>query len=363
VTGRPSGRSTARTIPPRQTVPVPESDWPPDAQRFAADVTSREFFQAVRLLERLFPNRAAVGEFADPADEVVRFAVTPGTAFPASEIQALEPPPAPGEPPRMTVNFMGTHGPQGVMPLVYNAFVAERTRARDHALREFLDIFNHRIISLFYRAWAKYRVDALSERPAADGVRDPFAQHLLDLVGLGTPGLQRRLPMSDQALLQYAGLLGPQPRSAVALEQLLADYFDVRAEVQQFVGAWFSIDASSQTSLDDHGPETQLGLGAVVGDELWDCQSRVRVRLGPLARRDYDRFLPGGEAHEQLRALVRFYAGDEIEFELQLVLARDEVPACVLGGDDASGASTLGWSTWLRSAPLSRDPDDTVLTL
>ena len=363
MTGRPSSRGSSGTIPIRPTVPLSDADWPAEAQRFAADATSREFFQAVRLLERLFPTRAPVGEFADPSDEAVRFVANPTTAFPASEIQALEPPRAPGEPPRLTVNFMGVHGPQGVLPLVYGAFVAERTRSRDHALREFLDIFNHRVISLFYRAWAKYRIDALSERPPADGARDPFTQHLFDLVGLGTPALQGRLPMSDQALVQYAGLLGPQPRSAVALEQLLADYFDVRAEVQQFVGAWFSIDDSSQTSLDDQGPETQLGLGAVVGDELWDCQSRVRVRLGPLARRDYDRFLPGGDAHEQLRALVRFYAGDEIEFELQLVLARDDVPACVLGGDDASGASTLGWSTWLRSAPLARDPDDTVLTL
>lgn len=368
-------RTTSKTLPPvprRASEMLGAADWPPEAERIAADVTSRDFFQTVRLLERLFPDRAPVGGFADPRDEVVRFSANPSTAFPASEILELEAPWARATPPRMTVNFFGLHGPQGVMPLVYNAYVAERTRARDHALRDFLDIFNHRLISLFYRAWEKTHVDVMSERPArvgesdggrdggSDGARDPFSQHLLDLVGLGTARLQGRQPLDDRAMLQYAGLLAPQPRSAAALEQLIEDYFDVPAELEQFVGGWFAIDESTQCRLDDADASAQLGAGAVAGDEVWDAQSRVRLRLGPLSRRQYDQFLPGGDAHERLRGLVRFYTGDEYEVELQLVLARDEVPAFVLG---EGGGVPLGWSTWLRSAPMARDPDETVLIL
>jgi type VI secretion system protein ImpH len=132
-------------------------------------------------------------------------------------------------------------------------------------------------------------------------------------------------------------------------------------EVEQFVGAWYPLERATQCELDEDGPSTQLGLGAVAGDELWDLQSRVRVRLGPLTRAQYDRFLPGGSAHEQLRALTRFFGNDQLDFEIQLVLARDEVPPCTLGGDDAG--LPLGWCTWIKTVPFGRDADETTFTL
>jgi type VI secretion system protein ImpH len=324
--------------------------------------TSFDFFQAVRLLQRLRPDRAPVGRFRQPSAEVARFAANVATVFPASEIQALTlPPDEPGADglPRMTVNFMGLTGPLGVMPAVYTRHVADRVRARDTALRDFLDLFHHRIVSLFYRAWEKYRFTVVRERDEAD----PVSEHLRDLVGIGTGGLDGRFPLPDEALLFYSGLLSMQPRSAQALEQVVADYFEVPVSVQQFVGAWYPLTLPSQCLLgEDVGPAGQLGLGAVAGDEVWDVQSRVRLRLGPIPRQRYDRFLPGGSAFEPLRALVRFFSDDQLEFDVQLVLARDDVPGCVLGEDDAA-APPLGWCTWLRSAPFTRDPDDTVLDL
>jgi type VI secretion system protein ImpH len=320
--------------------------------------TAFDFFQAVRVLERLHPDRAPVGGFGDPGSEVVRFGVNPRVAFPPSEIHALEPGEE-GAPPRMTVSFMGLTGPQGVLPLNYSLLVSERIAARDASMRDFFDIFNHRLISLFYLAWEKYRFTVGYERDQ----RDRFTHHLLDLVGLGTPGLQRRLPLPDSTLAFYAGLLGIAQRPAVALEQLLEDYFGVPVEIEQFVGGWYRLDEGTQCHVgDEDGPSGQLGLGAVAGDEVWDQQARARIRLGPLARAQYDEFLPGGRAYGPLRALVRFAGGDHIDFEIQLVLARDEVPACELGGDDAASLP-LGWCTWLRSAPLARDPDETILTL
>jgi type VI secretion system protein ImpH len=318
--------------------------------------TSFEFFQAVRVLERLFPGRSPVGDFHQPSEEVARFTVNPDTAFPASEIQALDI--DDGRPPRVTVNFMGLTGPEGVLPYCYSLLVSERIRDRDTAARDFLDLFHHRIISLFYRAWEKYRFSVSYERDQ----QDRLTQHLKDLVGLGEPGLQNRLGIRDDAVLFYTGLLGPQQRSAAALEQLIGDYFGVPAAVEQFVGGWYPLSAGTECTIGEEGdPSEQLGWGAVAGEEVWDPQARVRLRLGPLTRSQYDEFLPLGSAYQPLRTLTRFFCGEQFDFEVQLVLARDEVPPSMLGGEGPG--SPLGWCTWMRSRPFARDADDTILTL
>lgn len=319
--------------------------------------TSFEFFQAVRVLERLFPDRSSVGGFEEPREEVARFGANTGIAFPASEIQTLDI--EPDGQIKLTVNFMGMNGPLGIMPLYYSLLVAERARARDRALRDFLDMFNHRFVSLFYRAWEKNRFAVAYERSQSDRV----TSHLLDLIGLGTEGTRNLLNVPDESLLFYAGLLGLQGRPAVGLEQLLEDYFDVPVEVVQFVGGWYPLSAGSQCSLgDETSVSSELGVGSVAGDEIWDQQARVRLRIGPLTRRQYEEFLPTGSAYEELRTLVQFYSDDRFDFEAQLVLAREEVPGCVLGDDDAT-ATPLGWCTWVRSAPFPRDADETVLIL
>jgi type VI secretion system protein ImpH len=316
-----------------------------------------DFFQAVRLLEKFVPGRVPVGRFAKPRDEVVRFAVHNSVVFPASQIQRLAW--REGLAPLMTVNFMGLTGPVGALPLYYTLMLAERARVRDTGIRDFFDIFNHRIISLFYQAWEKYRFAVEYERRG----RDPFLHHLLDMIGLGTAGLAGRQAVADDALAFYAGILSQCPRSAVAFQQLLEDYFEVPVEVVQFAGAWYRLSRDMQTCLDNGDTVSeQLAFGVVAGDEVWDEQSRVRIRLGPLTLRQYLDFLPTGTAFAPLRAMARFYAGDQMDFEAQLILARGEVPICELGREDESGPR-LGWVSWSKVAAMGRDPEDTVLEL
>jgi type VI secretion system protein ImpH len=323
--------------------------------RLSDEATSFGFFQAVRLLERLFPERRPVGGFGDPADEAVRFVVTPSIAFPPSEIRHVE---LHTEPPEMSVNFLGLVGPQGVLPYHYSLLVADRLRAGDRAPKAFLDLFHHRLVSLFYCAWLKHRFVVGYERDQ----RDPVTEHLLDVVGVGLEGFRGRLPVSDQVLAFYAGPLAAQQRSAAALEGILADYFDLPVTVEQFVGGWYPLATDTQCALGDERDESsQLGLGAVVGDEVWDQQARVRIRIGPLSRARYGEFLPGGAAHRTLQALTAFFSDDRFDFEVQLVLARAEVPPCVLD-DDAGAGLPLGWSTWVSTQPFARDADETILT-
>lgn len=321
------------------------------------DANSFEFFQAVSLLQRLRANMRPVGHFSSPEDEVVRFRVNQRMGFPASEIQKLE---VKGDAPaEMMVNFMGLTGPMGILPYTYNELILERARAKDYSLASFLDIFNNRAISLFYRAWQKSRFPVTYSA----GKRDLFTQYLLDLIGLGTTGLRDRQEIEDEALLHYIALVAMQARSATALEQILADYFEVPVEIQEFTGSWYGLDRSTQCPMqDEETASAQVGLGAVVGEAIWDRQGRVRIRIGPLSMERYNDFLPQGSAYAALRAITRFFSNQCLDFEAQLVLDRTQVPQVELDLDSSQPAR-LGWVSWARTAPLAADPDDTILSL
>jgi type VI secretion system protein ImpH len=366
--------TTGRDAPPtpigRLTTPPPRTRDPRGADRAALldtlrnEPTSFSFFQAVRLLSRLWPQRAGVARTADPGDEVVRFSASTSLAFPPSEIQSLdlhEDEDEQSEPATMTVSFIGLTGPQGVLPHVYTEHAATRARAKDTAFRDFLDIFEHRAIALFYRAWEKNFAAGAHETGAEDRLRD----HLLDLSGLGTAGMRNRLPVPDDVLAFYAGVFASRGRTADGLARLVGDYFGVPAEVEQFTGTWRRLDAGGQCTLGAEDDAGRLGFG-IMGDAAWDPQGRVRLRLGPLARAQFDAFLPGGAAHEALRALARLYVDDQVGVDAQLVMARGDVPRCTLGTPAeaaATGAPRLGRGTWLTSRAPVRDPDDTLMTL
>lgn len=317
------------------------------------------FIAAMRRLESVFRSAPRFGEAGDPALEPVRFAQDPSLAFRGSALTGIvhddETTPA-----RVEVSYFGAFGPHGPFPTHLTQYIDDQRRQRgDRTWIGFLDIFHHRMISLFYRAWEKHRFTAAYER----GESDRLTEHLLDLVGVGLETLRGRLSVPDEALAFYAGLLSLPPRGAVALEQLIEDFFDVPATVEQFVGGWYPLPLRDQCALGDGaGASAQLGLGAVAGDEIWDQQARVRIRLGPMPRARYEEFLPTGAAHERLRALVRFFGHDQFDFEVQLALSADEVPGLVLGADDGE-PQRLGWSTWIRTRPLGRDADETVLVL
>jgi len=316
-----------------------------------------QFFQAIRLMSRTQPDRQVVGRFSNPGSEVVRFAANADVSFPASEIQSLEQ--RPGRPPLMRVNFFGLHGPQGILPRAYCELVNDRIRARDPGIRDFFDLFNHRLISLFYQAWEKFHFEIPYER----GELDRFSHHVLALLGLATPGLSGRQDVADDSLLFYGGLLSMHSRSATGLRQVLWDYFGVPVEIEQFVGAWYPVEEESQCSLGESGDYSeQLGVGAVVGNETWDQQSRIRIQLGPLTLDQYVDFLPGREGHRQLKALTRFYTGGEFDVEVQLILRKEEVPRCELTARDEEGPQ-LGWTSWMKSVEFTQDAGQTVLEL
>jgi type VI secretion system protein ImpH len=315
-----------------------------------------EFFQAVRLLENLFPSRSQVGQFpSSPSDEIVRFSTNPSFSFPPSEIQELTA--VPNAPAAMKVNFMGLFGAHGVLPQCYTEFLLSRIASRDTALADFLDLFHHRLISLFYQAWRKYRT-----RERGSFQPDVVTEILFDLIGLGIAEVRDKQALPDENLLSYAGLLTLQCRSAATLERMLSAYFEVPVQIEQFAGGWYRLASASQCTLDESEADIrQLGNGAVVGDEVWEPTAKVRIVLGPMCRKQYLDFLPSGRAYASLKSMVHFFS-DEIDFEAQLVLASDGAPPCELGAS-GEAAPLLGWMSWVTTRRMNRDPADTIIPL
>lgn len=308
-----------------------------------------DFFQAVRLLEiihtmsgdRLVPP----GQGADPSKEIVHFRSSVQLEFPASDIAQVkrtrdiprrEQPKAPAE---MTVNFLGLAGGLGALDIPITELVLERMSHNDKALKDFLDIFNHRLVSLLYRIRKHHRVGLGSTAPGEDHV----ARYLYSLIGMGTPRLHGRMHVRDRALLYYAGILAQQPRSMAGLKRILSDYFQVEVETTQFVGKWCDLEEDQWTKIGESGTNQRLGRDTVVlGRRVWDQHARFEIQLGPLGLEDFESFLPTEWRFGVLCDLVRFYVKDEFDFNIRLILIADEIPAVELSSEPA-----LSWTSWL----------------
>jgi type VI secretion system protein ImpH len=299
--------------------------------------TAFDFFQALRRLECAYPEKPRLGESVRPAEEPVRLGQEPSLGFAPSPLAAFLPG-IDGAAPRLQVSFLGLAGPNGPLPLHLTEYVRDRQRnANDPTLARFFDVFHHRILSLFYRAWANSQPTVSRDRPADD----PFVTYVGALLGLAMPGLQRRDAFPDEAKLFYAGRLAAQTRNAEGLQAMVGDHFKLRATVEEFVGSWVDLPESERWHL-GRGPEgMRLGHSTNMGARAWNRQTKFRLVLGPLGRKQFQSLLPEGEALPQLQALVRNYVGDSLEWDLRLILDERTEQPLRLGG------ARLGWDAWL----------------
>lgn len=330
-------------------------------KRFKAAPERFDFFQAVRLIQNAFLQRKRIedrhllGDEARLPESIVRFTSVQSLAFSASEISKIRP--------RldtesiagfeMSVLFMGLTGPNGVLPAHYTSLVIERchTRNKDYALRDFLDLFNHRAISLFYQAWQKYRLPfAYEKNRLSHRKQDDVTTALLSLTGHGVRGLQNRSSFRDELLIYYGGLFASQSRNACGLEQLLSSFYQVRIEVEQFCERWIYLAAENQSCFPSRNRRLQgnveLGRTAVVGARVRDCQSLFRVLVGPMTWVQFLKLLPGMSQMESLVQLIHRYVGGDLDFEVQLRLSGERIPPMKFGLDHPN-PMFLGQTTWL----------------
>ena len=327
-------------------------------QELADEPFRFEFFQAVRVLEKIFPERRPVGGKSMPNDEVVRFRSRIALDFPASEIHEIRESvdeKTDRQKTEMLVNFMGMVGVSGVLPTPYTDLVLDRIRHRDTSMWSFLDIFTHRSVSLFYRAWCKYRFPIGYERGD-----DAFTSYLFDIGGLGTKGIRGRMSLPDESLLPYIGLIAQKPHSCNALENVLSDYFGTPAKIKQFFGQWLALDSADYTRLGERN--SLLGESAIAGTKIWEQQSKFRVRLGSLTFKQFQNFLPNGSAFQPLKSIIRFMVGEEFDFDVQLILKSKQVPGAILT-TRAQRKPMLGWTTFLKTKPFKADDEQVVLQM
>ena len=327
-----------------------------------------DFFGALRRIESSRPDLPRLGTSRALRQDPVRFGQYLSLGFATSALEQPHLDRQRGT--KLMVRFTGLTGPNGPLPLRYTDFIRNRLRGiqdpdvrgpreeeasasgtssgRDSTLTEFIDIFHHRTISLFYRAWAVAQktvdLDRTEDRTFAEWIACTFGTGLPEMENLdAVPGLHR---------LPFAGHLSCQTRHAAGLRGLLSDYFSTDVEVFSFAGQWIDIPHAQQCRLGESRDTGLLGTTCVVGSKLWDRRMKCSLRLGPMTAAQFELFLPGGLCHARLHAWMKFYTRSELYWEAAIVLRKEDVPKTKLGS-----AGRLGYTTWLVSGPPVKDAD------
>jgi type VI secretion system protein ImpH len=303
-------------------------------------------FGALRRVEQAHRDRPRLGESRKAADDPVRICQRPHLYFPGSDVAAFTA--SADTAPRLEQHGFGVFGPNGALPLHLTELAYSREhQSDDPALGDFVNAFQHRFASLFYRAWADSDPCAAFDRTD----QDAFRLYIGALMGLGPAAARERDSVLDYAKLGRVGLFAPQNRSAEALQQILHEYFELPVELIPFVGAWLDITADARCRIGIEPQHATLGSGATLGRMTWQCQSRFEIALGPLNITDFVNFLPGARGLSQLKALVRLYTNEEWSWQVRLLLEPQQIPPLRLGE-----GGWLGWTSWLGSRQqIARD--------
>ena len=305
-----------------------------------------DFFQAVRLLENAHPDKPRVGESLRPRDDAVRFTQEPELVFQPNTLGAFTPA-RDGHAARLAVKFFGLLGPHGALPTHLTEYVRDRARnSNDPTFARFLDIFHHRMVALFYRAWANAQPAVNLDRPG----RDRFSVYVGSLFGLGETALRDRDTVADFAKLHFAGLLAGPTRPAAGLKLVLSRYFQLPVGIEEWVGHWMTLPAQTVSRLGALDGSSALGVSTLLGARVWDAQHKFRIVIGPLTIADYERFLPGGDSLSRLVDWVRNYARDGLDWDVNLRLRQADVPRLKLGRH-----ARLGYTSWLLGGAAAGD--------
>ncbi|MGQ0565415.1 MAG: type VI secretion system baseplate subunit TssG [Gemmobacter sp.] len=318
---------------------------------------THHIFMALRIIEAQFADRPRLGESKRPREDAVRLTQEAELAFPTSTIESFQPPSG-ASPGKLATRFFGLWGPMGPLPLHLTEFARDRLRNhKDNTLIAFTDMFTHRLMSLFYRAWAASHpapsFDRSLKGTRTRGEADPFERKVAALSGHYENALRDRDAMPDLAKRHFVGHLTPAPRHAEGLVSIVSVFVRTQVRLRQFVGEWLQLEPDDRWEL---GTRVGLGMGTSIGARVWSHAAKFRLRIGPMSLADYSRLMPGSATLDRLEDIVRNYVGDTLDWDINLVLAGGEVPQAQLGG-----STTLGHTSWIGTAGRVRDTDDLYL--
>ena len=325
----------------------------------AATVRNVNFYQLVRTIERETGLR--IGSDLKPDQEPVVLKADPDAQFPAAEVASWN---SQTDPPEVKLSFFGMFGPSGALPQHYTQLLSDRARINDFALRDFLDMFNHRLLSFFYRCWEKHQFPIAYETSRAAGREDPVTSALRGLIGLRTDGLWNQLSVPSSDFLYFAGHFANRRPTASALGAMIESAFNVPTQVEQFIGQWMYIPLAEQTRIGAQplgvSMGNQLGVEAFAGQRVLDFQNKFRVQIGPL---DFKKFLELNPDSPKLRQVfdhIRLYVGPQYDVDIQVILKREEVAISQLGNRQSAH---LGWNTWIGDWKKPKDAGDAIFQL
>jgi type VI secretion system protein ImpH len=293
-----------------------------------------DYFAVLRHLERKHQDRPRISDSSARREEFVHLGQDPFMDFPASNLSRVSQ--SDGKPVTVFVKYLGLLGPQGALPLATTEEAHHYVIARDDAFPRFLDLFNHRFIQLFFRAWADSRPIVQHDRPNLDR----FVAYIGSAVGAGSPPYQNLDSVPDAAKLGYAGLLGAQARCASRLAGAIRGLFKVDVEVEEFVGSRLVIEVAEWTILGER--YNVLGGDALLGRTIFSVLDKIRIRIFTKNLTQYMRFLPTGDLCEPLADLVFFYSGEQLDWDTELAIPSGAAAPIRLGK-----FGQLGWTTWM----------------
>lgn len=310
------------------------------------------FFHALRLIECVYNDKPKLGTSKRPVEDGVRFGQEVSMAFETSTLAEFKWG-KDGRPPRLTQRFFGLYGTNAPLPLHITEYVRGREHNyHDNTLARFSDVFHHRMLCLFYKARADTEPTFQFDRPD----EDRFVDYIGSLLGIAQPSFKNRDAMPDLAKLHYVGYLSNQVKSAEGLRAMLVDYFKLPVLIDEFVGEWLTIEPSEQTRL-GFSPQTgTLGESALIGSKVWSCQHKFRITFDALTQAEYESLLPSGQRLKALIAIVRNYLGDEMTWDLRLILKKEQV-----SGVSLNQGARLGWTSWLGNRESDKNASELLL--
>lgn len=314
------------------------------------------FFELLRQLET---DTQRFGRAGGPEREPARLGQNARLSFATSEIAGYEAQPQ-GGPTKIDVNAIGLFGPEGPMPLHLTRWIMARQSNRwfegdsdgaasDTSFLEFCNLLQHRMIALYWRAWA----DAHPEVQIAHDTGGRVNSLLLTLGQIGMPGMSSTGSAQATQKIRHGTGLAHQVYSPVRLTRYLSDVLQSPVTLKEFIGGWTIIPSDLQSTLG--GRYSQLGKSVVLGGRTYERSNHAEVQVGPMSLSRFVAFLEDRDLYDEVRHAIVFAIGEEMEIDLRLVLDRDEVPEARLG------ACQLGRTIWLNPEPEA-DLDDMCLT-
>jgi type VI secretion system protein ImpH len=276
----------------------------------------------------------------------IRFRSSLSLTFPVSDVESVVVPEEPRQSPVVTVSFLGLGGAMGPLPTPYTEHLNNAVRRREPAGRDFLDLFNHRLVTAATDLAKLFRPTLQAPVPHESA----HAGYLYALLGLRTPGIAEIIPGLAPALLPLTALLNARPLSAHAIERMLCAYFGVPARVFPFRGGWLDVPSDQRSVIGASGRNRALGRDTMIGGRQWDQSAGITIQIGPLEIADAERFLPAAASHARLIELLDFVLGGEVEMAVRLLVETRTVPGSHLA---RAGTMRLGWTSWLHRAGSS----------